>query len=137
MHTHTKVEFNFANNSISFDVFTYRLDTITTRERQYADFIEIFKGLDPEIKLVCVCGNHDIGDMPTAETTKIYRDQFGQDFYSFRYGGVLFVILNSQYLKCPDAVPEETNKQQEFIDQLASTSPQPKHIGKCISNLRS
>ncbi len=101
-----------------------------TRDRQYADFVDIFKTLDPEIKLVCVCGNHDIGDIPTPAAAKLYRDQFGQDYFSFRYGGVEFVILNSQYFKCPDAMPDETIKQSEFIDQLALTSPKPKHIGE-------
>lgn len=106
-----------------------------TRDQQYADFVEIFKDLNPDIKLVCVCGNHDIGDEPTTETAKIYRKQFGQDYYSFCYGGVQFVILNSQYFKCPNAVPDETAKQSKFIDQLALTNPKPKHIGE-LSKLR-
>lgn len=103
----------------------------TTRAKQYADFVDIFRSVDPEIKLVCVCGNHDIGDIPTSETVQLYRTQFGQDYFKFCYGGVLFVVLNSQYWKCPDAIPEETSKQSEFIDQLANdTNPKPKHIGK-------
>lgn len=106
-----------------------------TRDKQYADFVDIFKSLDPEIKLVCVCGNHDIGDVPTPEAAKIYRTQFGQDYFSFCYGGVQFVILNSQYFKCPDAMRDETTKQSEFIDQLAFTNPKPKHIGELISIL--
>lgn len=104
--------------------------SIITREKQYADFVEIFKSLDPEVKLVCVCGNHDIGNVPTREAVKIYRTQFGQDYFSFCYGGVQFVILNSQYFKCPDAILDETIKQSEFIDQLALTDPKPKHIGE-------
>lgn len=97
--------------------------------------MDIFKSLDPEIKLVCVCGNHDIGDVPTPEAAKIYRTQFGQDYFSFCYGGVQFVILNSQYFKCPDVMRDETNKQSEFIDQLAFTNPKPKHIGELFSIL--
>ncbi|KAG4071292.1 hypothetical protein HA402_003996 [Bradysia odoriphaga] len=110
------------------NAFPYE-DSRNTRDKQYADFVDIFKGVDPDIKLVCVCGNHDIGDTPTPETARIYRAQFGQDYFKFCYGGVLFVVLNSQYFKCPDAIPDETSRQSEFIDQLAnSTHPKPKHI---------
>jgi len=96
------------------------------RERQYKDFVKVFKELSPEIKLVCVCGNHDIGDIPTETTVQVYRKQFGQDYFSFWAGGVKFVVLNSQYIYVPDAVPEETAKQMKFLDTIAD--PKAKFI---------
>ncbi|KAJ6635648.1 Serine/threonine-protein phosphatase CPPED1 [Pseudolycoriella hygida] len=110
------------------DAFPYEGQSTATRKKQYADFVDIFKTLDPEIRLLCVCGNHDIGDIPTPEAAKLYRSQFGQDYFAFCYGGVLFVVLNSQYFMCPDAMPDETAKQLEFIDKLALINPKPKHI---------
>ena len=31
------------------------------RAEQEKDFFEVFKNLDPDIPLICVCGNHDVG----------------------------------------------------------------------------
>lgn len=56
-------------------------------EAQFADFKMAFQQLDPEIPLVCVCGNHDIGDQPTVETIARYRSNYGDDYYSFWVGG--------------------------------------------------
>lgn len=98
------------------------------RERQYADFVKVFKNLDPEIKLICVCGNHDVGDDPTEETVAIYRKQFGPDYYSFWVAGVKFIVLNSQYFKSPACVPEETANQLKFMDTISDSNA--KHIGK-------
>lgn len=122
-------EGNSYQNIISVEI-TVLVYKEYTRAKQYSDFVDIYQTLDPEIKLICVCGNHDIGNIPTPEAAESYRKQFGKDYFTFCYGGVQFVILNSQYFKCPGAMPDETKKQEEFIEQLALTNPKPKHIGK-------
>jgi hypothetical protein len=38
------------------------------RQKQEADFKKIFEKLDPEIPLICLSGNHDVGNSPTTET---------------------------------------------------------------------
>lgn len=108
------------------DAFPYEGDSAKLRERQYADFVKLFKDLDPSVKLVCVCGNHDIGDDPTKESLAIYRKQFGPDFFTFWTGGVKFVVLNSQYFKCPDRIPDECQRQQDFMNTISDKSA--KHI---------
>jgi len=99
---------------------------LALRERQYVDFVHVFKNLDPEIKLVCICGNHDVGDEPTEEMVKVYRRQFGPDFFSFWVSGVKFVVLNSQYFKAPGFVPKETADQLKFMETIADGDA--KHI---------
>jgi len=103
-------------------------DTEKIREEQYKDFVKVFEELDPEVKLVCVCGNHDIGNIPTSHSLNVYRSQFGSDFFSFWVGGVKFVVLNSQYFEAPTALPEQTAKQMQFLQNIAD--PSAKHIGK-------
>lgn len=98
------------------------------RAKQYEDFITVFQGLDPDVKLVCVCGNHDIGDTPTKATLQVYRNQFGSDIFSFFVGGVKFIVLNSQYFQAPDALPKETKRQLDFISKDIA-DPAAKHIG--------
>lgn len=39
-------------------------------EKQYKSSVQVFKKLDSNIKLICVCGNHDIGNK---DTLKIYE----------------------------------------------------------------
>lgn len=55
---------------------------MSVKEEQIKDFKTIFSAVDPEIPLVCVCGNHDVGDSPTVETVTKY-DIFVREFNSF------------------------------------------------------
>lgn len=38
------------------------------RARQEADLKKVYSNLNPAIPMVCVCGNHDVGNSPTPET---------------------------------------------------------------------
>ncbi|XP_038064476.1 serine/threonine-protein phosphatase CPPED1-like isoform X2 [Patiria miniata] len=93
-----------------------------SREGQKNSFTEEFNKLDPEIPLVYLPGNHDIGDSPSMEDIQLYHDTFGDDFYSFWVGGVRFIVLNSQVYadpsKCQKAREEHDawlNKQLEDV----------------------
>lgn len=46
-----------------------------TTSCQEADFMKCYSRLDKSIPLVCVCGNHDIGNRPTVETIEGYRQE--------------------------------------------------------------
>lgn len=74
------------------------------REAQEQDFIKVFKELDPVVPLVCVCGNHDVGNTPTPKAIQNFRDKFGDDYFTFYCGGVMFIVLNSQYFEDPSLV---------------------------------
>lgn len=56
-------------------------------DQQVVDFKKVFEELDPSIPLVCVCGNHDVGDTPTQQSVKKYRSNFGDDYFTFWTGG--------------------------------------------------
>ncbi|UYV82528.1 CPPED1 [Cordylochernes scorpioides] len=70
-------------------------------EPQIRDFKKVLEGLDNQIPLVCVCGNHDIGNQPTVESIQHYNRHFGDDYFSFLCGGVKFIVLNSQFYENP------------------------------------
>ena len=57
------------------------------REAQEKDFKDVFQELDSDIPLVCVCGNHDVGNAPTKESLRKYRSDFGDDYFTFWVGG--------------------------------------------------
>ena len=67
--------------------------TETNYEAQFSDFKAVFQELDPEIPLVCVCGNHDAGDQPTVQSIAKYRSNYGDDYYSFWVGGIMLTYV--------------------------------------------
>ena len=55
------------------------------RSRQEADLKKVFESLDPGIPMLCVCGNHDIGNSPTHQTIERYTQNFGDDYFYFAF----------------------------------------------------
>lgn len=82
---------------------------------QTQELLRIAGQLDGEIPLYWVSGNHDIGNEPTPESLSWYRKTLGEDWYSFRYGGWAFIVLNSTIIHKPDKVREEVEKQREWL----------------------
>ncbi|XP_029432965.1 serine/threonine-protein phosphatase CPPED1 isoform X1 [Rhinatrema bivittatum] len=76
------------------------------QKEQEQDLKNVLKKLDQAIPMVFVSGNHDIGNTPTPETVAGYCKSWGDDYYSYWVGGVLFLVLNSQFFfdssKCPE-----------------------------------
>ena len=66
------------------------------RRRQESDFKAVYSELHPDIPLVCVCGNHDVGDTPSHTSIRQYNAAFGDDYFSFYRSGCCFIVLNSQ-----------------------------------------
>ena len=86
---------------------------------QIAEFKRIAATLDSNIPLYVVAGNHDVGNVPSAESLRAYRLAFGPDRYSFRDGGIHGIVLNSQLIDAPKNVPDEAEKQLSWLrDEL-------------------
>lgn len=82
---------------------------------QVAEYQRISGKLDRSIRLYHVAGNHDVGNVPTPADLAAYRRQFGEDYYSFREGGVYGLVLNSSLIHSPSAAPEEYEKQNVWV----------------------
>ncbi|XP_066963053.1 serine/threonine-protein phosphatase CPPED1-like [Macrobrachium rosenbergii] len=108
--------------------------------QQVTDFKKVFAGLD--IPLVCVCGNHDVGNTPTPSTIEGYRKNYGNDYFSFWCGGVFFIVLNSQYYedasKCATLAVEQEDWLEEQLEIVRREKPQHavvfQHIPWFINN---
>ena len=87
------------------------------REEQEKSYMEEFAKIDPSIPLVCVCGNHDIGNTPTRDTVQDFRDKFGDDYFAFWAGGVRFLVLNSQYYEDASLVVDLKKAQDAWLDK--------------------
>lgn len=93
------------------------VDEWEIRQKQEKDFWDIFSKINPDIALVCVCGNHDVGDIPSSLAVQRYRSSFGKDYFSFWVGGVFFIVINSQYFYDGSQVPEIAREQEVWLDE--------------------
>ncbi|RMZ95200.1 serine threonine- phosphatase CPPED1 [Brachionus plicatilis] len=97
-------------------------DQTEMRTEQVRDLKETLGELNPDIKLVCVCGNHDIGDRPTEQTIQVYKDDFGDDYFSFWCQGCKFIALNSQLYFDSSLCPSQKAEQDAWLDAELSPS---------------
>jgi 3',5'-cyclic AMP phosphodiesterase CpdA len=83
---------------------------------QIDELVRINGMLDSRIPLRLLAGNCDVGNAPTASLVGQYRERFGDDNYSFDHGGVHFVALDSSVAFDPTHVPQEWDRQTEFLE---------------------
>ena len=73
---------------------------------------------DPSIPLVCVCGNHDVGDQPTRKSIQRYIEHFGDDYFDFYCGGVHCIVINSQFYVHSMNVEDLKREHEEWLDRV-------------------
>jgi 3',5'-cyclic AMP phosphodiesterase CpdA len=91
---------------------------------QIAEYLRVSKELDRAIPIHHVAGNHDVGNEPTPDSLALYRKKFGPDYYVFRYGDFLGIVLNSSLIQHPAGAPEESAKQFAWLQsELKKVAP--------------
>lgn len=97
------------------------------QEREFAAFEGAVAAIREDIPLVCVCGNHDIGDRPNAATIDLFRRRLGDDYFAFWAGGCKFLVLNSQLYKDASDCSDLAAAQDAWLDeQLARPEGEPR-----------
>ncbi|KAL4685805.1 hypothetical protein H8959_001402 [Pygathrix nigripes] len=94
------------------------------RTEQTEDLKRVLRTVDRAIPLVLVSGNHDIGNAPSAETVEEFCQTWGDDYFSFWVGGVLFLVLNSQFYQNPSKCPSLKQAQDQWLDEQLSIARQ-------------
>ncbi len=89
---------------------------------QIAAFKQTLSLLDPSIKVFLVPGNHDVGNKPTVASLQEYREQFGEDYYTFKRHGQRFIVLNSSLIKAPGKADEQAQAQRVWLNAVLDTS---------------
>lgn len=101
-------------------------------EDQYDEFMRITSGIDDDVPIRWVPGNHDIADdtvVPTPKSLAAYRDAFGDDYYGFDHGPVRFIALNTVVIDHPERVPGEWEAQLEFlVEELAEAARRERRV---------
>eukprot|EP00038_Savillea_parva_P001720 m.106763 g.106763 ORF g.106763 m.106763 type:complete len:583 (-) comp10599_c5_seq1:630-2378(-) len=93
------------------------------RKAQISDFNAVLSKIDPTVPLICVCGNHDVGNIPNRESIDKYKADFGDDYFSFWCKGVKCIVVNSQLWKDASAAPQLALEHAAWLSrQLASSA---------------
>ena len=77
---------------------------IKKHEDQQRDFRKVMSNISEDIPLVCVCGNHDVGNRITKDSIGRWHRSYGPDYAAYSIGGCRCIVLNSSLLaaKNPD-----------------------------------
>ena len=76
-----------------------------------------FSKLKPSIPIFCASGNHDVGNKPTKSSIEWYKENFGDDYFTYWFCGVFYIVLNSQVMFRPESYPEHTAAQEKWMDE--------------------
>lgn len=90
-------------------------DDGSQQEAQVQDLKGILEKIRADVPLICVCGNHDVGERPNAITLGKWKERFGPDYFSFWAGGCKFIVINSQLYKDAQDAPEEAAAQDAWL----------------------
>lgn len=112
----------------AFVVLTGDLVNAAGDAAQIAEFKRVAGRLDPSIRLFLMPGNHDVGNEPTKESLAKYREQFGPDYYTFRMGDIIGIVLDSSLEKDPHNVPEEAGKMEAWFRTELAKAQRDKHV---------
>merc|ERR1712086_1091356 len=86
------------------------------QEQQNRDFQRIWSKLDSSIALVCLCGNHDVGNRPTVESVSRFNNYFGSDYLAFWSNATYNIMLNNCLFFDPSGAPELYDKQLQWLE---------------------
>ena len=81
-----------------FVVVTGDLVNDGNNPEQIKEFKRICSLIRKDIPVYLTPGNHDVGQQPTKESLKNYRDEYGYDCFSFQVNGTCFIGLNTQII---------------------------------------
>lgn len=94
---------------------------------QIAEYKRIAARLDPSVRLYNVAGNHDVANFPTPASLKRYRENFGQDHYSFEAGNIFGIVLNSSLMRDPDSARAEAAEQDRWLEATLKEASRNRH----------
>jgi serine/threonine-protein phosphatase CPPED1 len=88
------------------------------QEQQRKDFQATWSALHEDIALVCVCGNHDLGNRPTRASIESFQEYFGDDYLSFWSTKQSYnVVVNSTLFSNPTGAPDLYKQQVQWLEE--------------------
>lgn len=87
------------------------------QKAQFNDFQKVFSQIHPDIALVCLCGNHDIGNRPTAKSIETFKDAFGDEYLAFWANGTYNIVLNNVLFTNPEGASDIFHQQLDWLEE--------------------
>lgn len=95
----------------------YELDDChRIQDEQNKDFQRVFEKVHQDIALVCLCGNHDIGNRPTPQSITKFTNAFGDEYLAFWTNGTYNIVLNNVLFADPSGAQEMFDEQLEWLE---------------------
>ena len=86
------------------------------QDAQIKDFKSVWSELHPDIALVCVCGNHDVGNRPTPTSIERFRARFGDDWLAFWARNCYNIVVNSSLFNDNAGAEEYYTEQLQWLE---------------------
>lgn len=106
----------YSNNPKALMQYEYE-ECERIQDQQNEDFKKVFQEVHPDIALVCLCGNHDIGNRPTPKSINKFRDAFGDEYFAFWTNGTYNIVLNNVLFTNPTGAQEIFEQQLVWLEQ--------------------
>ncbi len=87
------------------------------QDEQNEDFKELWSGLHPDIALVCVCGNHDVGNRPTPRSISRFRASYGDEYLAFWVNGTYNIVVNNVLFVDPSGAKRIYKTQLRWLEE--------------------
>ena len=85
--------------------------------QQVNDFKRVWAGLHPDIALVCLCGNHDVGNRPTKASIEHWTSSFGDEYLSFWANGTFNLCMNNCLFSNPNGAMDMFDEQVKWMEE--------------------
>lgn len=99
----------------AFVIVTGDLVNKADEKGQADEYLRIAAKLDRSIPLYQLPGNHDVGNDPTPESIAAYTARFGRNYYSFRSGPVMGLVLDSSLMRSPQGAAQQAAQQENWL----------------------
>jgi len=87
------------------------------QDDQVRDFQGTWSKLNPDVALVCVCGNHDIGNAPTPTSIERFRMQFGDEYLAFWAKRCYNIVVNTCLFNDASKAPSHFKDQYTWLEE--------------------
>jgi hypothetical protein len=86
-------------------------------EQQVNDFKRVWSSLHSDIALVCLCGNHDVGNRPTKASIQRWTSSFGDEYLAFWANGSFNLCLNNCLFSNPSGAMDMFDEQLQWMQE--------------------
>ena len=90
------------------------------QDEQNQDLKETWSRLHSDIALVCLCGNHDLGNRPTPRSISRFRAAYGDEYLAFWVNGTYNIVVNNVIFIDPSGSKRIYKTQLRWLEERLS-----------------